>query len=77
MMAETKRVRICVVIDPEGKWEAAGSHSWTDGQAIRELDDLSGDLGPAPWAYHWIEADVPVPVERSDDVIEGKVTDAR
>jgi hypothetical protein len=70
------RIRVMVVIDPDGKWEAVGSHSWSDAATRDQVDDCSGDLGRAPWAYHWIEADVPIPVEVQDETVEGEVSPA-
>ena len=72
----TRRVRVLVMIDPDGRWEASGSHSWSDKKTIDEVGNCCGDLSGSPWGYHWIEADVPVPVEQSDAAIEGTVTEA-
>jgi hypothetical protein len=76
MTNKTKRVRILVVIDPTGKWESVGSHSWSDAETQEQLDECYGDLGRPPWGYHWIEAEIPLPVEEPDAPIEGDVTDA-
>jgi hypothetical protein len=63
----TKRVRVLVAIDKRGCWTcggfdfgsgAADPHEWLE----------TGDLNSCR-SYHWIEADVPVPVETT---IEGK-----
>ena len=72
----TRRVRILVMIDPAGHWEANGSASYSDKQTREQLDELCGDMGPPPWGYHWIEADVPVPVQRHDVAVEGVVINA-
>ena len=73
----TRRVRILVVIDPTGHWEASGSASYTDAETRSNLDDFTGDMGRPPWGYHWIEANVPVPAAEPDTAIEGEVTDAQ
>ena len=70
----TKRVRICVLIDADAKWEAVGSHLWDDNRAKDEAGNCSGNLGRPPWGYHWIEASVPIPAVVSKDVIEGDVS---
>ena len=72
----TRRARILVVIDAEGKWEAVGSHSWSDDEARKQSDEIIGDLSAPPWAYYWVEADILVPIQRAEDAIEGVVTDA-
>lgn len=72
----TARVRILVMIDPDGKWEASGSHLWSDKQAIDEVGNCCGDLGRPPWGYHWVEANIPIPVEQSDQAIEGDIMEA-
>ena len=69
----TKRVRILVVIDADGKWEASGSHSFSDHETRESLDNMTGDLGSAPWIYRWVEANIPVPVSQPDEVIAGDV----
>jgi hypothetical protein len=65
----TVRVRILVAIDRNGKWTATGA-SWykdEDTRSIAFIDDLeSGE------AYHWVEADVPLPTEMGP-AIEGTV----
>jgi hypothetical protein len=71
----TRRIRILAMIDPRGHWEAVGSASWSDDKTREALDDACGDMGPPPWGYHWIEADVPVPVEALGEVIKGEVSD--
>lgn len=70
------RVRLLVVIDPNGKWESVGSHSWSDAEATTQLQELTDDLGRTPWGYHWVEADVPLPVHLAESAIEGDVTNA-
>ena len=72
-MTETKRVRILVVIDPDGRWEAVGSFDFDDDTARSNLDDYADMLREHLRCYHWIEANVPVPVELPEGVIEGEV----
>ena len=63
----TARVRVVVAVDSEGKWSAVGASHFNDDDA-REccyIDDLGTHL-----AYHWIEADVPIPAPQT---ILGKV----
>ena len=74
--ARTQRVRVLVMIDPTGHWEACGSASFTDDEARTQLNELSGDMGPPPWGYHWVEAELPVPVEEAADAIQGEVSNA-
>ncbi len=73
MAYTTKRIRVLVVIDHDGKWEAGGSYSWSDTEARDEVESYCGGLGRPPWGYHWVEADIPVPVERPKVAIEGEV----
>lgn len=63
----TKRIRILVAIDSDGKWVSAGCDygSASDPKEWIFLDDLGTNL-----TYHWIEADVPVPGETT---IEGQI----
>lgn len=61
----TKRVRILVAIDSEGKWTSAG-YDYGNGNDPHDWIMLD-DLGPH-MSYHWVEADVPLPVSTT---IEG------
>lgn len=72
----TRRVRVLVMIDPNGRWEANGSASYSDKEAREQLENLCGDMRPLPWEFHWIEADVPVPVQVHSEAIEGEVSEA-
>ncbi len=56
----TKRVRILVAIDSDGKWVSAG-YDYGNGSDPKGWIMLDV-LGPAV-AYRWVEADVPIPVE--------------
>jgi hypothetical protein len=72
----TARVRILVMIDPKGHWEATGSASFNDQTARENLDEFCGDMGIPPWGYHWIEADLPLPIFEQKKAVQGIVTDA-
>ena len=63
---KTVRVRIRVAVDKLGQWAAAGLWRYDDAKA-QDLIFID-DLEPGE-AYHWIEADVPVPPE--EQVIAG------
>lgn len=57
--ARTVRVRIAVAVTPDGAWSAFG-YSGYDEKGVKEsvfIDDL-----PEGEQFHWIEADVPIPV---------------
>lgn len=63
----TVRVRILVAVDDKGQWAATGYHRYDEEEA-RDIV-FTDDLGEA-LAYHWIEADVPIPTPLT---IEGVV----
>ena len=56
----TRRVRIAVVVDPDGAWGAAGAAGATDEQALAWAID-SRDTDTPPGQVVWVEAEVPVP----------------
>ena len=59
------RVHIRVVVDSDGRWSAAGTGDADDYHDDPDLDTV--EFTPHR-AYHWIEADVPVPMAT---VVEG------
>lgn len=66
----TIRVRIAVAVCPTGEWSASGYHGYDDAAT---KDCVFTDDLPAEMTWHWIEADVPLPVEQ---LLKGRVTDA-
>ena len=74
--AKTVRVRIAVVVNQDGEWDAAGwdgphAESYTDepeGVASQsfDLDDTT--------VLHWVEVDVPVPVVPVGETLEGSLS---
>lgn len=54
----TRRVRILVAIDADGSWVSYGDGGADDSDCRQYIDEE--DLGHHR-AYHWIEADVPIP----------------
>lgn len=69
MPAETRRVRILVAIDSDSAWISYGDGGSDDSDCAQYIDDE--DLSHHR-AYHWIEADVPIPALRT---IEASVQD--
>lgn len=70
-MSAVVRVRIPVMVDSYGEWQASGA-SWRPnaGPALRAnvVDVLRSDA-----TLHWIEADVPVPTAPNPKTIRGIV----
>lgn len=69
----TVRARILVAVDTEGNYTSIGYSDQTDDD-LKDyiiLDSLNEGL----IAYHWIEADIPVPVAPAETTVEGVVTD--
>lgn len=70
-MANTVKVRIAVVVGPDGSWTAYGSKDSTPqgavGYAMMEGDET------VPKAIHWIFQDLPIPEIQT---IQAKVSDA-
>ncbi len=71
-VAPTKRVRILVAIDTDGKWTSMGSAGSSD--AILKDWILLDELNER-YVFRWIEADIPLPVELMPTVHEGMVTE--
>lgn len=69
----TVRVRALVIVDGNGKWTMMGDGQNPDQQIRDWAYEAVGDLGGPPWAEHWIEATVPLPVQTPDGTIEGEV----
>ena len=70
------KVRIAVVVDPDGKWSASGWHIANNGtkgkieKAERAMmDGVIDDVGMGE-ARYWVEAELPVPVEKT---VQGEV----
>jgi hypothetical protein len=74
----TVRVRAMLVIDADGVWCIEGWAEADDADMKHLLNSnwRDADLNSLPWAYHIIEADVPVPVAKPETAIEGSVSDA-
>lgn len=76
-MSKTKRVRIRVMVWPDGYWTAVGDDKvdaddlelWLCDQAI------GGDHDPAIAATVWIEAEIPVPEAPPEATVQGEVVD--
>lgn len=72
---KTVKVRIPVVVDTKGNWNAVG---WHIGKAQKDGDLLDAaytgmDDCPEPWQVAWITAEVPVPEVHPVLEIEGTV----
>jgi hypothetical protein len=72
-VTKTVRVRILVAIDTTGDWQSYGHSKCPDDWA---KEDISTDALDGSEVYHWVEADIPVPVRLSEDIVEGTVSDA-
>jgi hypothetical protein len=68
----TVRVRIAVAVDHTGAWSAGGTSEYaSDDKRNRECVYLEGlQEGEV---FHWVEADVPVPVLQPETVFEGEL----
>ncbi len=69
----TVRARILVAVDTAGNYSSIGYSDTTDNALKQDifLDAMTEDL----IAYHWIEADIPVPLAPAETTVEGVVTD--
>lgn len=72
MAADTVRVRILVAVDQYGQWTSAGDHLIDEAMSDDVYDIDTRYLSGPITAYHWIEADLPIPAAT---VIEGRVSD--
>jgi len=71
--AKTKRVRVLLIMDHHGNYEAMGASDVADGDIADNLCNSATTMVVAPWSYQWIEADVPIPEKQPETVIEGDV----
>jgi hypothetical protein len=71
--AKTKRVRVLLIMDHHGTYEAMGASGVADEEIADNLCHSATILVGAPWSYQWIEADVPIPEKQPETVIEGDV----
>lgn len=65
----TVRVRILVAVDSCGDWAGVGASD----RDREYCEQWIGPRGRRPFAYHWIEADVPRPT--AETMIAGEVKD--
>lgn len=65
------KVRIAVLVAPDGTYQAGGWGNGKDGEHVRKCPpDLYDYMTTEPQAVYWITADVPLPAAQE---IEGKV----
>lgn len=69
----TVRARILVAVDTDGDWSSVGTCDLTDEDMRKRL--TPEDMACGIIAYHWIEADIPVPIVPDETTVEGVVTD--
>jgi hypothetical protein len=68
---KTQKVRIAVVVQPDGNWNAVG---WRDAGDDEKRDAVLTFLEEVPGEIVvWVEAEVPVP-ERVETTVQGTVT---
>jgi hypothetical protein len=72
-IAKTTRVRVLVIMDHCGNYEAKGASDVADEEIADNLYPSLTRLVGVPWSYQWIEADVPIPEKQPETVIEGDV----
>ncbi len=70
-IVETKRVRVLLIMDHHGNYEAMGASDVADGDIADNLCNSATTMVVAPWSCQWIEADVPIPEKQPETVIEG------
>lgn len=68
----SKRVRIAVLIDNDGRWLASGRSILNDKENCDEVECWWYDENSGSARLYWIEADVPVPVVQT---VRGEVTE--
>jgi hypothetical protein len=70
---KTVRVRILVLVSPDGRWNSGG---YTEAKTIDDLswvcDGMPDDVELSECRQVWVEADVPIP---EPEAIEGRVSD--
>ena len=66
------RVRVAVLVAPEGCWSAAGGHDMSDEWAAERAEERLMDASQ----IHWLEANVPAWAPPAEVTVEGEVSDA-
>jgi len=72
-IVETKRVRVLLIMDHHGNYEAMGASGVDDEEIADNLCNSATLLIGAQWSYQWIEANVRIPEKQPETVIEGGV----
>ena len=76
--AETIRIKIVVMVEPDGQWNATGWGVGTPGaDALADFADVCAEVQKSEYVgYHVVEADVPLPTPPGDRPIQGRATPA-
>lgn len=70
---KTVKVRMAVLVGPEGEWVAQGASRMSDAVAEREVREWVDEYQTSGWRLSFIEADVPAPDIPVVQTVPGKV----